>query len=118
MGFTAPMETCRRAARGPIRPKLRLKETLIWIAGFRALILSKKQRFSDILRRTLSPTRRGPGSYQYRVKLERRGPAVKHPPGFFVSWWAMANTLAACRFVARTRGQAWKPALRYRGFGF
>src|SRR6185436_10133169 len=44
---------------------------------------SKRRQFSDILVMALSPTRRGPGSYQYRVKLKRRGPAVKHPPGSF-----------------------------------
>jgi hypothetical protein len=35
--------------------------------------------------------RRGPGSYQYRVKLERRGPAGHPPAGFF--------RFAAHRFV-------------------
>ena len=54
---------------------------------------SKKRRFSDILVTALSPTRRGPGSYQYRVKLKRRGPAVKHPPGFFV--WHKAPPCAS-----------------------
>src|SRR5260370_10072597 len=46
-------------------------------------IKSKSRRFNDILVTALSPIRRGPGSYQYRVKLKRRGPAVKHPPGSF-----------------------------------
>ena len=52
--------------------------------NFLAWTISKRRRFNDILVTALSPTRRGPGSYQYRVKLKRRGPAVKHPPGSFL----------------------------------
>src|SRR5258708_2367341 len=85
---TAPTATCRRAARDPIRPKSRYKEIPIWRAIFLVWILSKRRRFSDILIKTLPPTRRGPGSYQYRVNLERRGRAVKPPRGFF---WTLGH---------------------------
>src|SRR5664279_4783251 len=80
----APTAKWRRAARDPIRQKSRYRATHIWMRNSLDWTTSKKRRFSDILVTALSPTRRGPGSYQYRVKLKRRGPAVKHPPGFFV----------------------------------
>src|SRR5215472_7496932 len=105
--FIARTATCRRAVRDRIRPKSRYSEILIWRAVFRDWILSKRRRFGDILEKTLSPTRRGPGSYQYRVKLERRGPAVKHPPGFFCFLWCghfarRAGTLpGALAWIAR-----------------
>ena len=63
------------AGRDPIRGKSSNREMTIWTRIFRVSISSKKLRFSDILEWILSPMRRGPGSYQYRVKLERRGPA-------------------------------------------
>src|SRR5664279_3336143 len=78
------MAIWRRAARDPIRQKSRYRATHIWMRNSLDWTSSKKRRFNDILVTALSPTRRGPGSYQYRVKLKRRGPAVKHPPGFFV----------------------------------
>src|SRR5450759_4114819 len=80
----APTATWRRAGRGPIRQKSRYRATHIWMRNSLDWTTSKRRRFSDILVTALSPIRRGPGSHQYRVKLKRRGPAVKHPPGFFV----------------------------------
>src|SRR5450759_3296863 len=80
----APTATWRRADRGPIRQKSRYRAIHIWTPNSLDWTTSKRRRFSDILVTALSPIRRGPGSYQYRVKLKRRGPAVKHPPGFFV----------------------------------
>src|SRR5450759_1742319 len=79
----APTATWRRADRGPIRQKSRYRATHIWMRNSLDWTTSKRRRFSDILVTALSPIRRGPGSHQYRVKLKRRGPAVKHPPGFF-----------------------------------
>src|SRR5436853_5282553 len=80
---TVPTATCRRAGKGPIHPKLRHKEILIWKAVFPGWILSSERPFGDILEKILSPIRRGPRSYQYRVNLERRGPAALNPAGFF-----------------------------------
>src|ERR1700681_1040528 len=50
---TAPMATCRRAARGPIRQKSRPREIHTWRRIFRASIMSGKLRFSDIVKETL-----------------------------------------------------------------
>src|ERR1035438_6768242 len=83
----------RRAARGPIRQKSRYRATDIWMRNFLDWTTSTRRRFGDILVTALPPTRRGPGSYQYRVKLKRRGPAVKHPPGFFLQTVQVALVL-------------------------
>src|ERR1017187_5384152 len=70
------MATCPiREGRAPIRPRLKPRETSPCRAIFRGSISSRKPPFSDIVREDPAPIRRGPGSYQYRVKLERRGPA-------------------------------------------
>src|ERR1017187_1002542 len=88
------MATCPiREGRAPIRPKLRSRETSTFRAIFRGSISSRKPPFSDIVREEPAPIRRGPGSYQYRVKLERRGPAGLESRG---AVWGGGAGGAAC----------------------
>src|SRR5271157_932017 len=78
------MAKWRRAGRAPIPPRSRRRATPTSKTILPGWTTFTKPRFSDIVGETPAPSRRGPESYQYRVKLERRGPAgPNHPPGFF-----------------------------------
>src|SRR5579883_3105616 len=80
---TAATATCPRAARAPTPRRSNCKAMTTSPAIFPGSTIFRKRRSSDILRK--APMLRGPGSYQYRVKLERRGPAASiAPAGFFI----------------------------------
>src|SRR5271157_1328169 len=108
------MAKWRRAGRAPIPPRSRRRATPTSKTILPGWTTFTKPRFSDIVGETPAPSRRGPESYQYRVKLERRGPAgPNHPPGFFSRWpsgWSCAGPAVrqartAAREQARRRKQ-------------